>query len=124
MLPDADWAALGEEAIVLLRRYLAIDTSNPPGNETAGVVFLASLLEKEGIATEIAEAAPGRGNLTARLLENGLRPGLVLHHHVEVVPADARHWTVEPFGGAVEGGFIYGRGALDMKALGIIQLLA
>jgi len=123
-LPDADWSALGEEAIALLRRYLTIDTSNPPGNETAGVVFLASLLEKEGIATEIAEPAPGRGNLTARLLGSGRRPGLVLHHHVDVVPADARHWSVDPFGGAVEGGFIYGRGALDMKAVGIIQLLA
>ena len=123
-LTETDWAALGDEAVALLRRYLAIDTSNPPGNETAGVAFLASVLEREGIATEIAEAAPGRGNLTARLLGSGRRPGLVLHHHVDVVPADARHWSVDPFGGVVDGGFVYGRGALDMKSVGIVQLLA
>jgi len=121
---DLDWAALGDEAVHLLRRYLAIDTSNPPGNETEGVAFLASVLEKDGIAAEIAEAVPRRGNLTARLLGTGRRPGLVLHHHVDVVPADPRHWSFDPFGGAVEDGYVYGRGSLDMKSVGIVQILA
>jgi len=82
------------------------------------------VLEREGLAVEIAEAAPGRGNLVARLPGTGGRAGLVLHHHVDVVPAERRHWSVDPFGGVVERGFVYGRGALDMKSVGIIQLLA
>ena len=116
---DVDWGALGEEAIELLRRYLMIDTTNPPGNERAGVEFLATILAKEGVPFETAEAAPGRGNLAARLSGDGSRPGLVLHHHIDVVPAERRDWTVDPFGGVVEAGFLYGRGALDMKSVGI-----
>ena len=107
-----------------MRRYLAIDTTNPPGNEQDGVAFLADVLNAEGIEVETAEAAPGRGNLQARLRGDGSRPGLLLHHHIDVVPADRRHWSVEPFGGGIERGFIYGRGALDMKSVGIVQLLA
>jgi acetylornithine deacetylase/succinyl-diaminopimelate desuccinylase-like protein len=108
----------------LLRRYLAIDTTNPPGNESAGVAFLAAVLEREGFDVETVEAAPGRGNLAARLRGDDSRPGVILHHHIDVVPADVSHWSVEPFGGTVDRGFIYGRGALDMKSIGIIQLLA
>ncbi len=121
---EADWAALGDEAVALVRHYLAIDTTNPPGNESEGVAFLAALLEREGIAVETAEAVPGRGNLVARLSGDGSRPGLVLHHHIDVVPADRRDWSVDPFGGVVDRGFVYGRGALDMKSVGILQLLA
>jgi acetylornithine deacetylase/succinyl-diaminopimelate desuccinylase-like protein len=82
------------------------------------------VIEREGLAVEIAEAAPGRGNLAARLPGTGERPGLVLHHHVDVVPAERRHWSVDPFGGIVERGFVYGRGALDMKSVGVVQLMA
>jgi acetylornithine deacetylase/succinyl-diaminopimelate desuccinylase-like protein len=121
---DVDWEALGDEALALLRRYLAIDTSNPPGNESEGVAFLASILEREGLAVETAEAAPGRGNLVTRLPGDGTLPGLVLHHHIDVVPAERDHWSVDPFGGAVDRGFVYGRGALDMKSVGILQMLA
>src|SRR5207302_2309791 len=99
-------------------------TTNPPGNESAGVAFLAGVLEREGIPFETADAAPGRGNLAARLAGDGARPGLVLHHHIDVVHADRRHWSVDPFGGVVDGGYLYGRGSLDMKSLGILQLLA
>jgi acetylornithine deacetylase/succinyl-diaminopimelate desuccinylase-like protein len=119
-----DWTRLGEEAIELLRRYLTIDTTNPPGNESAGVAFLAEILAREGLPFETAESAPGRGNLAARLVGTGEEPGLVLHHHIDVVPADARQWSVAPFGGVVDEGFLYGRGALDMKSVGILQLLA
>jgi acetylornithine deacetylase/succinyl-diaminopimelate desuccinylase-like protein len=87
------------------------------------VAFLAAILAREGLAVETAEAAPGRGNLVARLPGRG-RPGLVLHHHIDVVPAERRHWSVDPFGGAIERGFVYGRGALDMKSVGVLQLLA
>ena len=119
-----DWKALGDEAIDLLRRYLMVDTTNPPGNETAGARFLAGVLEADGIASEAAESAPGRGNLVARLRGDGSLPGIVLHHHIDVVYADRRYWTVDPFGGVIQDGYLYGRGALDMKSTGILQLAA
>lgn len=124
MAPMIDWHALGEETIEVLRHYLTIDTTNPPGNEEAGTRFLAGLLRRDGIESRSVESAPGRGNLVARLRGSGSRGGIVLHHHVDVVYADRRYWTVEPFGGVIRGGFLYGRGALDMKSTGIVQLMA
>jgi acetylornithine deacetylase/succinyl-diaminopimelate desuccinylase-like protein len=119
-----DWTSLGDEAVTLLRRYLAIDTTNPPGNETAGARFLGEVLAADGIASEIAESAPGRGNLVARLAGDGSLGGIVLHHHIDVVYADRRYWTVDPFGGVIKDGYLYGRGAIDMKSTGILQLAA
>jgi acetylornithine deacetylase/succinyl-diaminopimelate desuccinylase-like protein len=121
---EIDWSALGDETVELLRRYLAIDTTNPPGNEIAGARFLAEALAREGIESEIAESAPGRANLVARLKGDGSLGGIVLHHHVDVVYADRRYWTVDPFGGVLADGYLYGRGALDMKSTGIAQLAA
>jgi acetylornithine deacetylase/succinyl-diaminopimelate desuccinylase-like protein len=117
-----DWAALGEETIDLLRRYLMVDTTNPPGNEISGAQFLAAILAGDGIAAEMVEAAPGRGNLMARLRGDGSHGGVVLHHHIDVVYADRRYWSVDPFGGVIRDGYLYGRGALDMKSIGILQL--
>jgi acetylornithine deacetylase/succinyl-diaminopimelate desuccinylase-like protein len=117
-----DWNALGDETVELLRRYLMIDTTNPPGNETAGARFLAEVLAAEGIASEQVESAPGRGNVVARLPGDGSLGGIVLHHHIDVVYADRRYWTVDPFGGVIRDGYLYGRGAIDMKSTGILQL--
>ena len=119
-----DWKAIGAEAVDLCRRYLMLDTTNPPGNETEGVRFLAGVLGRDGIAVETGESAPGRGNLVARLRGDGSLPGIVLHHHIDVVYADRRYWTVDPFGGLIRDGYLYGRGALDMKSTGILQLVA
>ncbi len=119
-----DWTALGDETVDLLRRYLMIDTTNPPGNETAGVRFLAEVLARDGIESETIEAAPGRGSLRARLAGDGSLGGIVLHHHIDVVYADRRYWTVDPFGGVIADGYLYGRGAIDMKSTGILQLAA
>ena len=80
-----------EAAPERLAAYLQIDTINPPGNETRGVAFLAEVLDAAGIDYETAESAPGRGNLWARL-EGGRRPGLVLLHHIDVVPASEKHF--------------------------------
>jgi acetylornithine deacetylase/succinyl-diaminopimelate desuccinylase-like protein len=117
-----DWAALGDETIELLRRYLTIDTTNPPGNEIAGTRFLADVLTRDGIDSETIEAAPGRASLRARLAGDGSLGGIVLHHHIDVVYADRRYWTVDPFGGVIADGYLYGRGAIDMKSTGILQL--
>ena len=119
-----DWGALGDETVELLRRYLRIDTTNPPGNEVAGARFLAEVLTREGIESETIEAAPGRASLIARLRGDGSLGGIVLHHHIDVVYADPRYWTVDPFGGVIEGGYLYGRGAIDMKSTGILHLAA
>ncbi len=106
-----------------LAAYIQVDTTNPPGNEIRGVEFLGAILKQAGIPFEMAESAPGRGNLWARLQGNG-KPGLVLLHHIDVVPADASYWSVDPYAGVTKDGYVYGRGALDMKALGIMQLQA
>ena len=119
-----DWAALGDETVDLLRRYLTIDTTNPPGNEIAGTRFLAEVLARDGIESETIEAAPGRASLRARLAGDGSLGGIVLHHHIDVVYADRRYWTVDPFGGAIADGYLYGRGAIDMKSTGILHLAA
>src|SRR5438128_5183756 len=117
-----DWTALGEDAVDLLSRYLMIDTTNPPGNEIEGAKFLAAVLGRDGIASETVESAPGRANLVARLAGDGSLGGIVLHHHIDVVYADRRYWTVDPFGGVIKDGYLYGRGSLDMKSTGIVQL--
>ncbi len=119
-----DWAALGDETVDLLRRYLTIDTTNPPGNEIGGTRFLAEVLARDGIESETIEAAPGRASLRARLAGDGSLGGIVLHHHIDVVYADRRYWTVDPFGGVIADGYLYGRGAIDMKSTGILHLAA
>lgn len=116
-----DMIALENEAVQRVQEYLRINTVNPPGNETRGVEFFAAIFEAEGIPYETAESAPGRGNIWARL-EGGEEPALILLHHIDVVPADDRFWTVDAFGGELKDGNIYGRGALDTKAGGILHL--
>ncbi len=106
-----------------LSAYIQVNTQNPPGNETRGAEFFAAIFDEAGIDYETAESAPGRGNIWARL-EGGDEPALVLLNHMDVVPADLRYWSANPFGGAIRDGHVYGRGALDMKGLGIIQLQA
>ncbi len=119
-----DWELAGDEAAEILSAYLAVDTVNPPGNEEAGATWLADLLDREGIATEIVSHAPGRSSLIARLEGTGEGgPPLCLLSHIDVVPAEAEHWAVPPFEGRIEEGVVWGRGALDMKGLGVLQAL-
>lgn len=114
---------LEDEAITRVQEYLRVNTANPPGNESRGVEYLARLLAAEGIRYETAEPAPGRGSIWARL-EGGPEPALILLHHIDVVPADPRYWSVDPFAGVRQEGHIYGRGAIDTKTLGITHLQA
>jgi acetylornithine deacetylase/succinyl-diaminopimelate desuccinylase-like protein len=116
-----DLAALQDEAVGWLQEYIGINTINPPGNETRGAEFFARIFEAEGIEYEMAESAPGRGNIWARL-EGGDEPGLVLLHHMDVVPADERFWSTDPLSGELRDGYVYGRGALDTKTSGILHL--
>ncbi len=118
-----DWKALGDEAVSILSRYIQVDTTNPPGNEMKAAAFLKALLDKEGIEARIVESAPGRANLYARLRGNGSKKALVLMHHMDVVPADMKLWKEPPFGGLVKGGEIWGRGSLDNKGGGVMELM-
>ena len=112
------------EAVELLSRYLKIDTTNPPGNEDRGVAFLAEILEKEGVAYRTYQPSPGRGSISAVIPGTGEKGAVILLNHIDVVPARADEWSVDPFSGEIKDGFIYGRGALDMKGQGILELLA
>jgi acetylornithine deacetylase/succinyl-diaminopimelate desuccinylase-like protein len=120
----ASLAAPPSGPVAHLVSYLRIDTSNPPGNEKAGALLLKSFLDAAGIPSELDEPAPGRANLYARL-ESGTRaPALVLHHHIDVVPAAKEGWASPPFAAEEAGPRINARGALDDKALGVAELEA
>jgi acetylornithine deacetylase/succinyl-diaminopimelate desuccinylase-like protein len=123
-----DWNALTREATHLLSEYIRINTSNPPGNELDGALFLKSVFEREGIEVQLLDTgvfAQRRGaNLYARVRGNGSKPAIALVHHIDVVPAAAELWSVPPFSGEVRDGYVRGRGALDMKSEGIAHLVA
>src|SRR6201999_2095308 len=110
--------------IELLQQYVRIDTSNPPGLEAPGARFLAKLLEQGGVHAEIIESAPGRTSVYARLRGRQPGMGLLLMHHIDVVPAPARGWSQPPFGATILLNMMWGRGTLDMKGIGIADLAA
>ncbi len=119
-----NWQSIGDEAARLLSRYIQINTTNPPGDERRAADFLAGLLAERDIAYEVYESAPGRANVVARLPGEGDEGALVLLHHMDVVHADPDRWSCAPFGGEVRDGYVWGRGAIDMKGAGIMHLLA
>jgi acetylornithine deacetylase/succinyl-diaminopimelate desuccinylase-like protein len=115
---------MDREAEDALVAYLKIDTTNPPGNETAGAVYLRDLLAKEGIAARLIGDDPRRQAVYARLESESDEKALLLLSHIDVVPADPKTWTHPPFGGVRDGGYVWGRGALDIKSLTIAQLMS
>jgi acetylornithine deacetylase/succinyl-diaminopimelate desuccinylase-like protein len=119
----ADWKALGDEATALLSQYLRINTTNPPGNEIAAARWLAGVLRRDGIESRIFEPAPGKANLYARLAGDGSARPIILLNHMDVVLASPEYWSVDPFGGVIKDGSVWGRGALDMKGVAITELM-
>jgi len=113
--------SMEDQAVIWLKEFIKIDTINPPGNESRAVEFYKKIFDAEGIEYTTAESAPGRGNIWARL-KGGNEPALILLQHTDVVPADQKYWTVDPLLGEEIDGYIWGRGALDMKNTGISQL--
>ena len=108
-----------------LRQYLRIDTTNPPGNEMRGAEFFKKILDEEGIENRVFEIEPGRGDLWARIPRTSAaakRP-IVLLNHIDVVTSDASLWKMPPFSGELRDGYIWGRGAQDMKDEGLAQLV-
>lgn len=114
------------DAVCLLRRYLQINTTNPPGREGQAARFWDALFKAYGIESQIVPLPFGedRANVVARLRGNGAKRPLLLENHMDVVPAAAFNWTVPPFEGLLQEGRIYGRGAFDMKASGVVQAMA
>jgi acetylornithine deacetylase/succinyl-diaminopimelate desuccinylase-like protein len=119
-------ALYSDLAVTWMQEYLRIDTSNPPGNEMRAVKFFKKILDEEGIENRVFEYAPGRGNLWARIPSSnpasGKRP-IILLNHMDVVTSVASHWRVAPFSGDIKDGYIWGRGAQDMKDEGVAQLV-
>ncbi len=108
-------ADLGQEAVELLRELIRFNTVNPPGNEGPAQDHLKAKLEAVGWECEILAKKPDRPNLVARLRGSEPGPNLALICHVDTVPADPSEWTHDPWSGDLEGGYVWGRGALDMK---------
>lgn len=113
-----------DSAVKMLSDYLKIDTTNPPGNEALGAKYLADILKDHGIEAQIFETAPGRAVVYGRLKGNGKKRPLILLSHIDVVPAQAKDWKYPPFGGEIHDNEIWGRGAIDMKGMGIVELAA
>ncbi len=110
-----DWNAITDEVVGYLQALLRIDTTNPPGNEISAANWLAEVLGREGIESVVLESAPERGNIVARLKGTGEAEPLLLMSHTDVVRVEPKKWDHPPFGGEIHEGYIWGRGALDMK---------
>src|SRR5208283_2985800 len=111
------------EVTELLRTLIRINTTNPPGNETASANYIAQYLGKEGFKTEVIESTSGRGSVVTRLKGTGEKPSLLLLSHLDVVAANAQEWSIDPFAGEVKDGYVYGRGAYDMKSMTAIEIM-
>jgi acetylornithine deacetylase/succinyl-diaminopimelate desuccinylase-like protein len=120
LAPSADISQIENEAITWLQGLIRINTTNPPGNELAAAKYLAAILDREGIHSEIFETTPGRGFLVARLSANSMPDpsrALLLVGHLDVVGVDKSKWSVDPFGAVIQGNYLYGRGAIDDKGM-------
>ncbi|HKS66303.1 MAG TPA: M20/M25/M40 family metallo-hydrolase [Candidatus Acidoferrales bacterium] len=120
-----DLPRLESESILWLQGLLRINTVNPPGNELAAAKYLAAILQKEGINSQIFENGPGRGILVARLsataMPNSSR-ALLLVGHLDTVGVNRSKWSVDPFAGVVKDNYLYGRGAIDDKGMTVANM--
>ncbi len=123
MSPSAIPASIYQRPAELLQRLIRFDTTNPPGNEAGCIQFLNDLLQEAGIRTSLLALSPERPNLYARLPGRGAAPPLLLYGHVDVVSTQNQPWTRPPFDGLIDDGYVWGRGALDMKG-GIAMLVS
>ncbi len=121
--PSINWDTYLDEAIDTLCRFIRVDTSNPPGNERLACEFLGEILRREGVPYELYDAGNDRVSLRAVLEGDGSKRPFMLLNHTDVVPVQREFWEEDPFSGLIKDGFIWGRGTLDMKGLGIAQLM-
>jgi acetylornithine deacetylase/succinyl-diaminopimelate desuccinylase-like protein len=114
-IPAINWKQQEAEILRHHRALIQIDSSNPPGNETRVVEYLKRTLEAEGIATKTFSLDPARANLVARIKGNGKKRPILVMSHTDVVGVQKEKWPVDPFGGVLKDGYIWGRGAVDDK---------
>ncbi|MBU0494050.1 MAG: M20/M25/M40 family metallo-hydrolase [Chloroflexi bacterium] len=126
MPETVDWNQVRDDAAATLSRYIQFDTTNPPGRELPAAEWLGDQLTRRGITDDVTiyEPAPGRGLLVARIPGTEPLKPLLVNHHIDVVAADPTQWSYPPFSGAIAEGFVWGRGTLDTKNLGIVLMLA
>ena len=120
-----DWPSVENMTVQFLQEYLRIDTCNPPGDVSEAAKFLSDILKKAQVRVQLiwTKKETGRVNVLARLTGSGKKRPLMLLHHMDTVPVDLSAWTVDPWSGVKKGGTLFGRGALDMKNNGIVQLM-
>ncbi|HEX5740384.1 MAG TPA: M20/M25/M40 family metallo-hydrolase [Pilimelia sp.] len=126
--PAAAAAGADREVVDLCRQLLRIDTTNTGdprtgAGERGAAEFVAARLAEVGVAAQVYESLPGRASVLARLpgADPG-RPALLVHGHLDVVPADPAEWSVHPFSGELRDGYLWGRGAIDMKDFDAMML--
>jgi acetylornithine deacetylase/succinyl-diaminopimelate desuccinylase-like protein len=123
-----DYDSLTREATTLLQQEVQINTTNPPGDELPVAKLLKEKLLADGIPATVWEPLPGRGVIIARMRGRGHhnrdKRALILLSHMDVVPADPKEWSVPPFSGEIKDGAIWGRGSIDDKGPGVIELMA
>ena len=112
---DPNWSAIEDETLKHFRALLQFDTSDPPGRELPAAEYLKEVLDSEGIAVELLFNDPERPNVVARLKGNGSKEPLLIMAHTDVVNVDPEKWLFPPFSATVDGGYVYGRGAVDDK---------
>jgi acetylornithine deacetylase/succinyl-diaminopimelate desuccinylase-like protein len=123
---EPDWPVLEKYALDLFQRYLRIESVNPPSDTRAAAALFEAELKKAGLAPRVHVSGPnGQTNLVVRLAgRDSSKKPLLLLNHFDVVPVDRKAWKVDPFGGVIRDGMIWGRGAMDMKGIGVMHLVA
>lgn len=110
-----DWDKVGEESLQHLSELIQIDTTNPPGNETAAAEYVKAVLAEADIDSTLYALDPERANLVARIKGNGSKRPILIMGHTDVVGVQRDRWVEDPYGGARKDGWVYGRGSLDDK---------
>lgn len=123
-LADLRWGDVADEAVDRLRRMIRFDTTNPPGNELPLASYLVEVLRADRIDSRLVQPTANRAVVCARLSGTGARRPILLTAHMDVVGVEREKWSVDPFGGEVRDGFVYGRGAIDDKGMLAANLAA
>lgn len=124
MTDTIHWEQVVTEATKILSDYVKIDTTDPPGNEKQSAEFLAGILKKEGFNPEVLSFNDKRANLVCRFRGSSSEKPLLLLSHMDVVGAVAEDWKVAPFSGTIKDGYVWGRGTVDCKGMGTMELMA
>ncbi len=123
LMENLDWNRVRDESLSLVQDLIRIDTTNPPGGEMVACRYLEKVFQREGIPCVVYEPSPGRGNIVARLGSSAAAAPVLLSAHLDVVPAEERFWTHSPFSAEIHEGYLWGRGAIDMKNMAAMEVM-